>query len=107
MHPQILTDRDTAASSWRVKLELTDRGAIDMSDFEELKADLERIRDEIRLKLHLASMDAKDEWHDLEGKWQSFSERAEMHKTAEGLGAALGDVGEELKQAYRRLRKAI
>lgn len=27
---------------------------------------LQQLRDEIRLKLHLASMDARDEWHRLE-----------------------------------------
>ena len=78
-----------------------------MSDFDKLKADLERIRDEVRLKMHLASMEAKEEWTELEGKWQSFSDRAEVDKSKEGLGAALGEVGEELKQAYRRLRNAL
>jgi len=78
-----------------------------MSDFDKLKADLERMRDELRLKMHLASMDAKEEWNDLEQKWQSFSDRAEMNKSAEGLGAALGDLGDELKAAYQRLRKAL
>lgn len=78
-----------------------------MSDFDKLKADLERIRDEIRLKMHLASMEAKEEWDELEGKWQSFSDRSEMNKSAEGVGAAMGVLGEELKQAYIRLRKAL
>ena len=70
-------------------------------------ADLKRARDEINLKLHLASLEVKDEWGDLEGKWQSFSERAEVHRSADGVGAALGSLGEELKQAYQRIRKAL
>ena len=78
-----------------------------MSDFDKLIADLKRARDEIKLKLHLASLDVKEEWGELEGKWQSFSERAEMHRSADGVGAALGSLGEELKQAYQRIRKAL
>ena len=78
-----------------------------MSDLDSLIADLKRARDEINLKLHLASLEVKDEWGDLEGKWQSFSERAEVHRSADGVGAALGSLGEELKQAYQRIRKAL
>lgn len=78
-----------------------------MSDLDSLIADLKRARDEINLKLHLASLEVKDEWGDLEGKWQSFSERAEVHRSADGVSAALGSLGEELKQAYQRIRKAL
>lgn len=78
-----------------------------MADFESLKAELQRARDEIKLKLHLASMEVKEEFDGLEQKWQAFSERAEMNKSADGLGTALSSLGEELKRAYQRIRKAL
>lgn len=79
----------------------------DMGEFEDLVADLKQKRDELRLKMHLASKEAQDEWEELEEKMQEFSSRAELGKTGEGLGDALGKLGEELKLGYKRLRNAI
>ena len=38
---------------------------------------------------------------------QEFSSRAELGRTSEGIGDALGKVGEELKLGYQRIRDAI
>ena len=78
-----------------------------MSEFDDLVADLKQKRDELRLKVHLASKEAQDEWEELEEKMQEFSSRAELGKTSEGLGDALGKLGEELKMGYKRVRNAI
>ena len=78
-----------------------------MNDADKLLEDLKKARDEIMLKMHLASMELKDEWEDLEQQWQEFSSKAEMHKSAEGLGSALRNVGEELAVAFRRVRHAL
>ena len=78
-----------------------------MGDFEDLVADLKQKRDELRLKIHLASKEAQDEWEELEEKMQDFSSKAELGKTGEGLGDALGKLGEELKLGYKRIRSAI
>lgn len=78
-----------------------------MSDFDDLVADLKQKRDELRLKIHLASKEAQDEWEELEEKMEKFSSRAELDKTGEGIGDALGKVGEELKLGYQRIRNAI
>ena len=78
-----------------------------MSDFDLLLEDIKRARDEIKLRMHLASMEVKDEWNDLEGKWKDFSDRAEMEQSAEGLGSAFSQLGDELKQAYVRIRNAL
>jgi vacuolar-type H+-ATPase subunit D/Vma8 len=78
-----------------------------MSEFDDLVADLKQKRDELRLKIHLASKEAQEEWQELEEKMQEFSSRAEIGKTSEGLGDALGKVGEELKLGYQRIRNAI
>ena len=78
-----------------------------MGEFEDLVADLKQKRDELRLQIHLASKEAQDEWEELEDKMQEFSSRAELGKTGEGLGDALGKLGQELKLGYKRLRNAI
>jgi vacuolar-type H+-ATPase subunit D/Vma8 len=78
-----------------------------MGEFDDLVADLKQKRDELRLKMHLASKEAQDEWEELEEKMQEFSSRAELGKTSEGLGDALGKLGEELKMGYKRVRDAI
>lgn len=78
-----------------------------MGDFEDLVADLRQKRDELRLKIHLASREAQDEWEELEEKMQEFSSKAQLGKTGEGVGEALGKLGEELKLGYKRVRSAI
>jgi len=78
-----------------------------MSDFDDLMDDLKQRRDELRVKIHLASKEAQDEWQDLEKKMQDFSSRAELGKTGEGLGDAFGQLGHELKRGYQRVRDAI
>ena len=78
-----------------------------MAEFDDLVTDLKQKRDELRLKMHLASKEVQDEWEELEDKMQEFSSRAELGKTSEGLGDALTRLGEELKLGYKRIRNAI
>jgi vacuolar-type H+-ATPase subunit D/Vma8 len=78
-----------------------------MSEFDDLVADLKQKRDELRLKIHLGSKEVQDEWEELEEKMQEFSTRADLGKTTEGIGDALGKVGQELKLGYQRIRDAI
>ena len=73
----------------------------------DLMKELETLRDEIRLKLHLASMDARDEWDKLETRWQEFRGKAELDETAEEVGEAAGELFDELKKGYDRIRKAL
>ena len=78
-----------------------------MSEFDDLVDDLKQKRDELRVKIHLASKEAQEEWEELEEKMKEFSSRAELGRTSEGIGDALGKVGEELKLGYQRIRNAI
>ena len=71
--------------------------------FEELK----QLRDELRLQIHLGSMELQEEWEELERKWSEFRRKAELQKTAEGLEQVLMDLGAELRLAYQRLSKAL
>jgi len=82
------------------------------TDFKELITSLERVRDEIKLKIHLAAADARDEWEELERKLGHL--RAKVNTLGRVAEDAAGDVGEavellgkELKKGYERLRKAV
>ena len=78
-----------------------------MDDLQETIAHLKQVRDEIELKIKLGSMEARDEWDELEAKWQKFSSDAELDKTAEGVGTALGLLAKELKEGYHRLKESL
>ena len=85
-----------------------------MSGFDDLMQDLKQVRDEMRLQIHLASKEAKEEWDELEDKMEDFSAKAKkfsddakLKETGEGLSDALSKVGHELKLGYERLRKAM
>lgn len=78
-----------------------------MADLHDLNRDLKKLRSELELKMHLASMEAKQEWKELETKWQSFSSRARLAESAESMGDALNLLGEEIKKGYKRLKVAL
>lgn len=78
-----------------------------MSEIDEMIQSLKQKRDELRLQMHLASKEARDEWDELEEKMQDFTSRARLRETSQGLGKALGQVGEELKSGYDRILRAI
>ena len=78
-----------------------------MTDYQALLADLKTRRDELKLQMHLATREARDEFEKLEAQWEEFAAKAKLHESAEGLGEALESVGTELKKSYERLRKAL
>ncbi len=85
-----------------------------MSDINEMIEELKQKRDELRVQIHLMSKEVKDEWEELEekmedfsGKTKKFAEDAELKKTGEGIGGALGQLGSELKHGYDRIRDAL
>jgi hypothetical protein len=78
-----------------------------MSTLEQVKADLARLRDEAKVQVHLGSMEARQEWDELEAKWNRFVAEAGLHKSAESLAKAAGNLGQELRSAYQRLAQAV
>lgn len=82
------------------------------SKLEQMKADIEQLRDEIKLRAHLGKAEAAGELERLEKQWDTFLNKykplaEEAEKTAENTGAALGVVADELKAGYERLRKLL
>lgn len=75
-----------------------------------IKTSVEQMMDELKLKAHLGKAEAKDELAQLEKKWDTFLADSkpltdEAANTAAKTGAALLEVGEELKAGFKRLRK--
>ena len=86
--------------------------AIDKEDLAQIAARLKAQRDELRVQIHLATMEAKDEWEELEKKWQQLEPRLAEAKdgvveTSRTVGAGLEVVAEELGAAYRRIRERL
>ena len=66
-------------------------------------------RDELRVRAHLAKAEMKEEWEKLEDKWEDLearakSAKAEASEASKNVGSALEILGDELSQAYRRIR---
>ena len=82
------------------------------SNLESLAEDLQRLRDELEVQLHLGAAEARDEWEQLEHKLGHF--RAQVDKVAEaaedaaeGVGQAASLAGEEIKKGYERIRSLL
>jgi len=81
-------------------------------DVSTLIDDLKQQRDEIRVRLHLAKAEAKEEWERLETKWEHVRGKMgvvgrEAGKTAQEVGTALNLAVEELRRGYERVRKLL
>jgi len=85
-----------------------------VADFDELFEELKQKRDELRVRMNLASKEIRDEWQDLEKKMDDFADKAKqfaedakLKETGSVLGDALGKLGQELKLGYERIREAL
>ena len=87
---------------------------------DELVSLIKRQRDELKLKMHLAKKDARDEWDKLDSKWKDVEQKAQpltgavqdaastAGKQAKNVtGAALDLAARELKAGYEKLRKLL
>lgn len=75
------------------------------AELREIRDELEKLADEIRLKLHLAGMDARNTWSKIEPKLHDFEQRAEQ--TTERIGQELRDLGTDLRKRMRKLRSEL
>lgn len=80
------------------------------SNFETMKASIEQLRDEIKVKAHLGKAEAREALEELDKKWESLQAQYkpvadEAGKTAQNATAALGLAADEIKEGYQRIRK--
>ncbi|MGE0773751.1 MAG: hypothetical protein AB7G25_02060 [Sphingomonadaceae bacterium] len=78
-----------------------------MNAFEQLKADLSKLRDEAKVQAHLGAMEAQKEWNELETKWAHFASQARLHESGSDIKSTLQTLGNELRSAYEHLKKAL
>ena len=78
-----------------------------MADISDLYQKLKYKREELTLKVHLGTMEAKQEWRKLEMKWKEFADQANLQESTEEISEAMKLVGTELREAYERIRKAL
>ncbi len=78
-----------------------------MTNTNNLVEELTRKRDELRVQVHLASMEAKQEWEELEEKWNRFASMARLDDTVEGVEDSLDLLGGELAKGYQKLKAAL
>ena len=81
-------------------------------EFNKLVEKLRMERDEVNLKIHLASMDAKKEFEQAEKQWGQLKTKAsdiadDAVETSEEFISKSKIVGEELKQTYKRISKRL
>ena len=82
------------------------------TEFDNLLEKLKSERDELKLKLHLASLEAKEEFEEADKHWDTLKNKAaeiadESKETSEEYIAKAKIVGEELKDAYSRISKRL
>jgi len=83
-----------------------------LNSFKEVVALVEKMRDEVALKVHLGKAEAAEEVEKLEKKWLTFQQQYkpladEAGRTAENTASALSLAAEELKSGYTRLKKLL
>ena len=79
---------------------------------EKLFKELDTERGKLELQLHLLSMDAKQEWSELEKRFEEFKTKASAvtevtEESAGDVGEALKLVAEELREGYKKIRSSM
>jgi hypothetical protein len=84
---------------------------------EKLQGDglLERLRcerDELRVRVHLAKLELRQEWDELERKWELVRSRSgsalrEARGAGKEVGTAAGALLGEIREGYKRIRGAL
>jgi len=94
-HPE----KETIMADWKARMQ----GEID---------ELRRIRDELKVRIHLAKSEAKDRWDELDHKFRRLE--AKGHQIAQASEEPLRDVRDaarllvdEIREGYRRIREAL
>ncbi len=81
-------------------------------DLKNLTETVKRYRDEVRLQMHLAREDVRDEWDDLEEYWERFRRKVDdlvhdAEDTGQEARQSASALGDDLKRGYERLRNRL
>ena len=83
-----------------------------LNELSKLSDSLQQQRDELRLQIHLAGAELKDEWEKNERQWDHFKEKFadivdEGQETTTELLEKTRIIGEELTTAYKNIRRRL
>lgn len=85
---------------------------IEPVDIQALVDEIIHERDEIALQIHLAKAELRDEWQELEHKWERM--KLKGSEAAAAADESAGDIWEvalelrdEIKEGYKRIKKAL
>ena len=81
-------------------------------DLERLTGELRKQRDELRVRMHLAKAEARDEFERLEKRWDQVRGRLgviakEAGEAGKDVGAATRQVLQEIKSGSQRIRELV
>ena len=81
-------------------------------ELNELKEEIARERDELKLQMHLFKADLKDEWHEAEEHFTHFFDKTKsMGEDFSAAGSeakqAVETLGHNLKTTYNKLKDAL
>lgn len=81
-------------------------------ELKELLAKLRQERDELRVKAHLMRAEMRDEWRDVEDRFEKFRSKADhVLDTAGDAGGDMAksakELGHEIAEGFRRIRRTM
>lgn len=79
---------------------------------DETIAELKQQAGELRVKAHLAKMEASDEWKEIEGKLAKLEAKAKelsgvTAESAKDIGAAARLLGEEIRDGFKKFARHL
>ena len=74
-------------------------------EINEMIADLKQVRDELKVQLHLAKADVKDDWDEVEGNLEKLEAKAK--NIGDAAKEASGDVGEAAKLLAQEVKNGF
>jgi hypothetical protein len=74
-------------------------------DLEDTRNDLKQAADEIKVKMHLAGMDAKDAWDEIQPRLADFERR--FDEKADEVSEELKALGSDIKQRLLNIKAKL
>lgn len=70
----------------------------------DLAVALRRDREQLMVQLNLGKMELRDEWQEVEKKWQAFEHKVD--EANDDAKQSLHQVGQEIAETYRKLKNS-
>ena len=79
---------------------------------DDLVDELKEERDKLRVRVHLAKMEANEDWEELEAKFEKIQSKAKVEgkattDSAEDVGEAVKLLGQEIKDGFKHIARQL